>query len=55
MQLVINTPGAFVSMKDGCFQIKVEGKTQAVSSKKVNSILITAHSFFTSDAVQLAV
>ena len=55
MQLVINTFGAFLSKEGDCFGVKVEGKTQRISAKKVQSILISTSATITTDAVQLAV
>ncbi len=54
MQLVINTFGAFLSKEGDCFAVKTEGKSQRISAKKVQSILISTSATVTTDAVQLA-
>ncbi len=54
MQLVLNTPGAYLRVKDGCFFVKVGEAGQIVSPKKVESILITAAVQLSSDALQMA-
>jgi len=54
MQLVINTYGAYLKRKDECFFVKNEDKEFEVSSKKVESILITTGAFLSTDAIKLA-
>ena len=54
MQLVINTYGAFIHKVGDCFNVKIDDQKQQISVKKVDSILISTHVAFTSDAVQLA-
>jgi len=54
MQLVINTHGAYLSKKDECFQVKVGEEKSLISSKKVQSILITTGAAFSTDAIELA-
>ena len=55
MQLVINTFGAYLQRRGELFQIKVDGQVSEVSSRKVQSILISTGAAFSTDAVQLAV
>jgi len=55
MQLIINTYGAYVHVKDDIFEIRVDGKKSHISPKKVRSILITTGAAVSSDAVKLAV
>jgi CRISP-associated protein Cas1 len=38
MQLVINTPGTFITQKDECFRLKQKEKILDVSPLKVESI-----------------
>ena len=40
MQLVINTPGTFITQKDVCFPLKQKEKVLDVSTLKVESIVI---------------
>lgn len=55
MQLVLNTPGAYLRLKDGCFHITVAEQSKLVSPKKVESILISSAVKLSSAALQLAV
>ncbi len=55
MQLVLNTPGAYLRLKDGCFHITVEEESKLISPKKVESILISSAVKLSSAALQLAV
>lgn len=55
MQLIINTYGAYLHVKDDLFEIRVDGEKKQVSPKKVRSILITTGATLSSDAVKLAV
>ena len=56
MQLVLNTPGAYLRLKDGCFHIQVEeGESKLISPKKVESILISSAVKLSSAALQLAI
>lgn len=55
MQLIINTYGAYLYVKDDLFEIRVDGEKKQVSPKKVRSILITTGAALSSDAVKLAV
>ncbi|MDZ7361958.1 MAG: CRISPR-associated endonuclease Cas1 [candidate division KSB1 bacterium] len=55
MQLVLNTPGAYLRIRDGCFHIKVEDESKLLSPKKVESILISSAVKLSSAALQMAV
>ncbi|MBL7110114.1 MAG: CRISPR-associated endonuclease Cas1 [Candidatus Marinimicrobia bacterium] len=55
MQLIINTYGAYLHVKDDIFEVKVDGKKNHISPKKVQSVLITTGASLSSDAVKLAV
>ncbi|MFB3897692.1 MAG: CRISPR-associated endonuclease Cas1 [bacterium] len=69
MQLVINTPGSTLRVKEGCFYIKTPviprieesadpepaDKQVQISVGKVQSILISTQAFLTTDAIKLAV
>lgn len=55
MQLVLNTPGAYLRLRDGCFHITVDEASKLVSPKKVESILISSAVKLSSAALQLAV
>lgn len=55
MQLILNTYGAYLHVKDDIFEIKADGKKNHISPKKVRSILITTGASLSSDAVKLAV
>ncbi len=54
MQLVLNTPGAYLSKSGDCFQIKVGEQRNLISVHKVQSILVTTCAAFSSDAIELA-
>jgi CRISPR-associated protein Cas1 len=60
MQLVINTYGSYLRKNGDCFLVKCipegekEEKTFEVSSKKINSIMITTSAYLSTDAVKLA-
>ena len=41
MQLVINTYGSYLHQHQNCFELKTEDKKSKISTKKVDSILIT--------------
>jgi len=55
MQLVINTYGAYIHVKDDVFELKVNSEKRHISPKKIKSILVTTGAAFSSDAVKLAV
>ena len=54
MQLVLNTPGAYLSKSGEFFQVKIGQEKNLVSSKKVQSILVTTGAAFSTDAIELA-
>jgi CRISPR-associated protein Cas1 len=51
MQLVINSPGTFITQKDGCFRLKNEDKVFDISPQKVESIVISNQAMLTSQAI----
>lgn len=55
MQLIINSYGAYLRKCGDCFLIKTEDKAVEVSSRKVESILITTSAFVSTDALKMAV
>jgi len=54
MQLVINTPGTFITHKDECFRLKQKEKRFDISPLKVESIVISNQAMISSQAVVLA-
>jgi CRISPR-associated protein Cas1 len=54
MQLVINTPGSFLTQKDACFRLKVQDRVVDVSPLQVETIVITNQAMLSSQAVVLA-
>jgi len=54
MQLVINTPGTFITQKDECFCLKQKDKRFDISPLKVESIVISNQAMITSQAIILA-
>lgn len=55
MQLIINSPGAYLRVKEGCFFIRTEEKEFQVSVGKVQSIVIGTRALVSTDALKLAV
>ncbi|MGM0500495.1 MAG: CRISPR-associated endonuclease Cas1 [Bacillota bacterium] len=55
MQLVINTYGSYLHRDQNCFELKTEEKKTKISTKKVDSILITTGASISTDAVELAI
>ena len=68
MQLIINSPGVYLKVKEGCFLIKVSENTSEdkdssqnqskefqVSPRKVQSIVIGNYALITTEALKLAV
>ncbi|KUO53432.1 MAG: CRISPR-associated protein Cas1 [Desulfitibacter sp. BRH_c19] len=55
MQLVINTPGAYLCKRGDCFQIQKDNEKQEISAKKVEQILITTRTALSTDAIELAI
>lgn len=54
MQLVINTFGSYLHVKESCFELKIEDKKKKISTKKVDSILIATKAGLSTDAINLA-
>jgi len=54
MQLVINSPGTFITQKDECFRLKRKEKIFDISPLKVESIVVTNQAMFSTQAVALA-
>ena len=54
MQLVINSPGTFITQKEGCFRLKNEDKRFDISPQKVESIVITNQAMITTQAIVAA-
>lgn len=54
MQLVLNTYGCYLKKRENCFLIKNKDRVFEISSKKVQSILITTGAFLSTDAIKLA-
>ena len=54
MQLVINTPGTFLTQKDECFRLKQQERTLDVSPLKVESIVISNQAMISTQALVLA-
>ncbi len=54
MQLVINTPGTFITQKEGIFRLKQEEKKFDISPRKVESILLTDKAMLSTQAINLA-
>ncbi|MCD6138216.1 MAG: CRISPR-associated endonuclease Cas1 [Deltaproteobacteria bacterium] len=54
MQLVINTPGTFITQKDQCLRLKQKDRVFDISPLKVESILISNQAMISTQAVVLA-
>lgn len=54
MQLVVNTPGTFLTQKDECFRLKQQERTLDVSPMKVESIIISNQAMISTQALVLA-
>jgi len=54
MQLVVNTPGTFITQKDACFRLKQREKVMDISPFKVESIIISNQVMISSQAIVLA-
>jgi len=54
MQLIINSFGSYLHVKESCFELKVDDKKRKISSKKVDSILIATKAGLSTDAINLA-
>ncbi len=55
MQLVINSYGSYLHRDKSCFEVKVDDKKSKISTKKVDSILITTGASISTDAIKLAI
>ncbi|MDQ2695631.1 MAG: CRISPR-associated endonuclease Cas1 [Pseudomonadota bacterium] len=54
MNLVLTTFGTYLHRRGEMFAVKIDGKVQEVSSRKVRSILITTGASLSTDAIELA-
>jgi len=54
MQIVINSPGTFITQKDECFRLKKKEKSFDVSPQKVESIVILNQAMISTQAIALA-
>lgn len=54
MQMFINTPGALITQKDGCFRLKAGEKKSDRSPMKVESFVISNKAMISSQAIALA-
>jgi CRISPR-associated protein Cas1 len=54
MQLVINTPGTFITQKDQSFRLKQQERVFDISPSKVESLVISNQAMISSQAVALA-
>jgi len=54
MQIVINTPGTFITQKDECFRLKQKDRVYDISPLKVESIVISNQAMISSQAIVLA-
>ncbi len=54
MQVIINTPGTFITQKDECFCLKQKEKTFDISPLKVESLVISNQAMISSQTIVLA-
>jgi CRISP-associated protein Cas1 len=54
MQLVINSPGTYLTQKDGCFHLKNEANSFEIAPKKIESIVISNKAMITTQAIVAA-
>lgn len=54
MQLVINSPGTFITCKDDCFSLKQEDRKFTISPLKVESIVVSNKAMITTQAINMA-
>jgi len=54
LQLVINSPGTYISQKDECFRLKQGQRTFDISPLKVESIVISNQALISTQAIALA-
>ncbi len=55
MQLILNSYGMSLKVKDGCFQVQKESHQESVAPRKISSILVTTGVFLSSDVLKLAI
>lgn len=55
MQLIINTPGAYLHRKDAMFSVKAGQQEKSFSVYKVSSIMISTAASISTDAIKLAI
>lgn len=55
MQLILNTFGMSLRVKDGCFQVQKESRKETVAPRKISSILVTTGVLLSSDVLKLAI
>jgi len=53
MQLVINSPGTFITQKDQCFRLKQKEKVFDISPLKVESIVVSNQALISTQAIVL--
>lgn len=51
MQLVVNSPGTFITQKDGCFRLKNKDKVFDVAPSKVESLVLSNQAMISTQAV----
>ncbi|MCK4260781.1 MAG: CRISPR-associated endonuclease Cas1 [Halanaerobiales bacterium] len=54
MELIIDTYGTYLKRDQGCFLLQCKDKKQKVSTRNIDSILISTGAAISSDAIQLA-
>ena len=54
MQIIINTPGTFITQKDECFCLKQKEKNFNISPHKVESIVISNQAMISTQAIAMA-
>jgi len=54
MQIVINTPGTFITQKNECFCLKQKEKSFEISPAKVESLVISNQAMITSQVIVMA-
>ncbi len=55
MQIYINSPGTYLRVHDGIFQLEQDGQKTRISPKKVKTFVISTKALITTDAIALAV
>jgi len=54
MQLVVNSPGTFITQKDECFRLKQKDRLFDISPLKLESIVVSNQAMFSTQAIVLA-